>query len=587
MCAVGGLEAQTETVWQQADNYKIPRLVFVNKLDRVGADFENVLNMIEKKLNVVALPLQYPIGYEDKFQGIVDLLTETSYIWPSEGDGQEFVEKEIPDNLKEYIKTYREELVIKLAENDEIIEELYLNGKEITIDDLILGIRRACQSLKVFPVLCGAAFKNKGVQMLLDSVVKYLPSPLDVPSVKAVKKGKEEETFDVVSNKDQSFIGLAFKISMDPFFGQLAYLRIYSGKVKVGQTILNVNKGKKEKVSRLVMVHSNHKSDIKIAEAGDIVAIIGTKFTQTGDTLGDLDSSMILESVRIPDPVMRVAIEPKTKADEGVLLDSIGKILKEDPSFKYYEDEQTGQKIIAGMGELHLEIITDRLLREYKVQGNVGKPYVNYKETIIGECLKEYEYEKGTESKLQYAYLMIKIKPADRGKYLVFENKCENKKVPDKFVKAIKEGIEQSMSYGPLGGYESCDFIVELIDLKFDPENSSESAFKIAASMLFKDCFREAKPVLLEPIMKTEILTPDSFLGDVIGDVNQRRGKVKKIECVTSGQKINVSIPLAEMFGYSNSLRSLTQGRGNFTMEFDRYELMPEELSSVVLGRNL
>lgn len=585
LCSVGGVEAQTETVWRQADKYKIPRVVFVNKMDRLGASFDTVVGQIKEKLRAPAVPIQFPIGAENEFKGVVDVVKMKALIWDNSSDGHHFDSVEIPAELAEKAALFRDNLILFLADIDDYLGEKYINEEGITELEIITSLKQNVINMKAVPVLCGASFKNKGIQPLLDAVIDYLPSPLDVPILTASSEGSSD-LVEILPDKNLDFVALAFKISVDSFFGQLAYVRIYSGTIGVGDGIYNVNKKKKEKISRIVRLHSNQKLDIKTAEAGDIIALIGTKFTQTGDTLIKGNLKVLLENLSIPDSVMSVAIEPKSRADESSLLASIEKLSKEDPSFKFHEDKETGQKIISGMGELHLEILVDRLLREFKVMANVGKPYVNYRESVSKRIVLSYEYKNLLESKEHYAYVEMAMEPGERGTGLVILDEVLGSDIPPGFLNAVKTGLNDSMSCGVLGGFECTDIKVTLVRLKFDPDSSTAMSFRIATATLFSECMRKACPVLMEPIMKAEVITPEEFVGDVIGDANQKRGKIKSIDAKMGNQVIDIEIPLSGMFGYSNTLRSLTQGRGTFSMEFNKYEPVPNEITKTVLGQS-
>ena len=584
LCAVGGVEPQTETVWRQADKYGVPRIVFVNKMDRIGADFFNAVSMIEERLGAKPLVIQLPIGAESDFVGVVDLVDMKAIIWEEETLGAKYHYAEIPDDLKDMAEEYREKLLEALADVDESIMEKYLEGEEISVDEIKKAIRKGTISLQLFPVLCGSAFKNKGVQPLLDAVVDYLPSPVDLPPIKGVNPdtGEEEER---PPREDAPFCALAFKVMVDPYVGQLVYFRVYSGVMKSGDTVLNTRRGKKERIGRLLRMHANKREEITEVRAGDIAAAVGLKDVITGDTLCDPAHPIVLEAMEFPDPVISVAIEPKTKADQDKLGNALSKLAQEDPSFRVKFDEETGQTLISGMGELHLEIIVDRLKREFKVDANVGKPQVAYKETIRKPAKAEGKYIKQTGGRGQYGHVVIEIEPAEPGEGFVFEDRIVGGVIPREFIPAVEKGIKEALDTGVLAGYPMVDVKVKLVDGSYHEVDSSELAFKIAASMAFKEAASKAKPVLLEPIMKVEVVVPEEYMGDVIGDLNSRRGKIQSITERKGARVIDALVPLAEMFGYATTLRSLTQGRGTFTMQFSHYEEVPENIAQEIIGK--
>ncbi len=584
LCAVGGVEPQTETVWRQADKYRVPRIVFVNKMDRVGADFFNAVNMIEERLGARPLVLQLPVGAEADFVGVVDLIEMNAIIWEEETLGAKYHYEEIPENLKDLAYEYREKLIETLADIDETIMEKYLEGEEITKEEIKAAIRKGTINLDIFPVLCGAAFKNKGVQPLLDAVVDYLPSPVDLPPVKGINPETGEEEVRHPS-EDEPFCAMAFKVMVDPFVGQLVYFRVYSGKMSTGDTVLNTRRGKKERIGRLLRMHANKREEIKEVRAGDIAAAVGLKDVITGDTICDIKHPIVLESMEFPEPVISVAIEPKTKADQDKLGNALSKLAQEDPSFRVKYDEETGQTLISGMGELHLEIIVDRLRREFKVDANVGKPHVAYKETIKKPAKAEGKYIKQTGGRGQYGHVVIEIEPLEPGKGFVFEDHIVGGVIPKEFIPAVEKGIREAMETGVLAGYPMVDVKVKLVDGSYHEVDSSDLAFKIAASMAFKEAASKANPVLLEPIMKVEVIVPEEYMGEVIGDLNSRRGKIQNIGERKNAKVIDALVPLAEMFGYATVLRSLTQGRGTFTMQFSHYEEVPANIAQEIIGK--
>ncbi len=582
--AVEGVEPQSETVWRQADKYRVPRIAFVNKMDRVGANFFEVVEQMKKRLNAKPLVIQVPVGAEDKFQGVIDLVKMRAVIWEEETLGAKFHYEEIPDDLKDLAEEWRHKLIEEAAESDEELFEKYIEDEEITEKDLYRAIRKATLSLNAVPTLCGSAYKNKGVQPLLDAVVDFLPSPLDIPPVKGVNPETGEEEIRKADD-NEPFSALVFKILTDPYIGQLTFFRIYSGTLESGTTVLNATKGKKERIGRLVRMHANKREEIKVAYAGDIVAGIGLKTPYTGDTLCDIEHPIILESLEFPEPVISIAIEPKTREDQEKLSSALQKLATEDPSFRVRIDEETGQTIISGMGELHLEIIVDRLKREFKVGANVGKPQVAYKETITKPSKGEGKYIKQTGGRGQYGHAIIEIEPLPQGSGFKFVDKITGGVIPKEFIPAVQKGIEEAMEKGFLAGYPMIDVKVTLLDGSYHEVDSSEMAFKIAGSMAFQQAVEKAKPIILEPIMKVEVVVPDEYMGEVIGDLNSRRGKILGMEARSGGQVITAEVPLAEMFGYATRLRSLTQGRGNFTMQFSHYSPVPSDVAEKIIKK--
>jgi elongation factor G len=582
-CAVGGVEPQSETVWRQADRYRIPRIAYVNKMDRVGADFFNVVNMISERLNAHPLPVQLPVGSEDKFKGIVDLVTMKAVIYRDEL-GTEFEEVEIPADLKELANRYRHELIETLAMLDDVILEKHLDDSKISRSEIINAIRKVTLNNSIVPVLCGSSFRNKGVQPLLDAIVDFLPSPMDVPDVAGVnpKTGKIEKR---ARSDDDPFCALAFKITTDPFVGKLTYLRVYSGSISVGSYVLNANTGEKERIGRLLQMHANKREELDVVHAGEIAAAVGLKKTVTGHTICDKAHPLILESMKFPEPVISVAIEPKTKADQSKLSSALAKLSEEDPTFKVKIDEETGQTLISGMGELHLEIIVDRLLREFNVNANVGKPQVAYRETIAASGRFEGKFIRQTGGRGQYGHVVIDMQPNERGKGFEFENRIIGGVVPKEYIPAVKLGIRDALESGEYAGYPVVDIKAAFVNGSYHEVDSSEMAFRIAASKAFKDGFLKCKPILLEPIMEIEIVVPAEYLGDVIGDLNSRRGRIENIDIRAGAQVISGSVPLSEMFGYATQLRSLTQGRGTYTMQFDNYSELPANLANELVSK--
>jgi len=583
-CSVGGVEPQSETVWRQADKYKVPRIAFVNKMDRVGADFLSVVEMMEDRLKTTPLVMQLPIGKEEGFKGLVDLVTETAYVWDDDSLGAKYRTVEIPAELKDQVAEYREKLIECAADFDDDIMDKFLEGGEVTEDALKAAIRKGTIDIAITPVFCGTAFKNKGVQFLLDAVIDLLPSPLDIPPVTCVNADNDAEEVRKASD-DEPFSALAFKIMTDPFVGQLAFFRVYSGSMSAGSYIYNSTKDTKERVGRLVRMHSNKREEIKEVFAGDIAAAVGLKKTITGDTLCDKENPVILEAMEFPDPVMSIAIEPKTKSDQEKLGMSLQKLAVEDPSFKVKVDHETGQTIISGMGELHLEIIVDRLLREFKVDASVGKPQVAYKETITRKTGAEGKYIKQTGGRGQYGHAIIEMEPGEPGSGFEFVNKIVGGSIPREYIPAVEKGIVEATLNGQLAGFPVVDLKVTLLEGSYHDVDSSEMAFKVAGSMAFKDGLSKAKEVLLEPVMSVEAVMPEQFMGDVIGNLNSRRGKILGIEERGGAQVVAAEVPLANMFGYSTELRSMSQGRASYSMQFKHYAQVPASVTELLMAK--
>jgi elongation factor G len=581
--AVQGVQPQSETVWRQADKYKVPRICFINKMDRVGADFFHAVKTIVEKLGARPLPLHVPIGAEDKFRGMVDLVKMKGITFDDETMGAKYQEIPIPEHLVDQAKEYRAKLEETVAEIDDEMMHKYLDGKPLTNDELMRGLRKGTLEMKFFPVLCGTAFKNKGVQQILDAVVDFLPSPLDVPPVKGITPKGEEITRRTAD--DEPFSALAFKIMNDPFVGNLTFFRVYSGKLEAGSYVLNATKDKKERIGRLLQMHANKREEIMEVYAGDIAAAVGLRATTTGDTLTLEDAAVVLERMEFPQPVIHVAVEPKSKADQDKMGMALNRLQMEDPSFRVHTDEETGQTIIGGMGELHLEILVDRMFREFKVEANVGKPPVAYRETITKQVESEGRYIRQTGGRGQYGHCWLRIIPQAPGTGFSFENETVGGSIPKEFINPIQKGIEEAMQGGVLAGYPMVDIKVEVFDGSFHDVDSSEMAFKIAGSMGFKDGCAKARPVLLEPIMEVEVVTPDDYMGDVIGDLNSRRGKIHAMNPRTGVQMIEALVPLAEMFGYATDLRSKTQGRATYTMKFAHYAQVPTSIAETIVTK--
>ena len=584
-CAKGGVEPQSETVWHQADNYKVPRMAYINKMDIMGADFYNVLNMMKDRLNCNAVAIQLPIGKEDDFTGIIDLAKMKAIIYKDDlGKDMEYVD--VPDDMKDLADEYRAKLLEAVAETDESLMEKYLEGEDLTEEEIKKGLRKGTVSNELVPVTCGTSYRNKGVQLLLDAIVDFMPSPLDIPAIKGVnpKTGDEEER---PASDDEPFSALAFKIATDPFVGKLCFFRVYSGSVEAGTTVYNTVKRNSERIGRILQMHSNNRTDIEEVHAGDIAAAVGLKNTTTGDTLCDPQKPIILESMEFPEPVISLAIEPKTKAGSEKMGIALGKLAEEDPTFKTYTNPETGQTIIAGMGELHLEIIVDRLLREFKVEANVGAPQVSYKETIKKAVDIDHKYVRQSGGRGQYGHVKMHVEPNESGKGYEFINKIVGGAIPKEYIPAVDAGIRGAMNSGVLAGYQVVDVKVTLFDGSFHEVDSSEMAFKIAGSQGFKEAVKKANPVILEPIMKVVVIVPEEYMGDVIGDLNSRRGQVEGMESRGGMQEIKAKVPLSEMFGYSNDLRSKTQGRGQFSMEPCCYIEIPKSIAEkIIVSKN-
>ncbi len=576
LCAKGGVEPQSETVWRQAEKYHVPRMIFVNKMDITGADFYHVLQMIKDRLKAPAVALQLPIGAEGSFVGEIDLLTMKAEIY-TDDLGKVIEETEIPADMLEKAREYRQKIVEAVAESDEELLMKFLDGEELTIDEIKKAIRKMTISNEMVPVLCGSAYKNKGVQLLLDAIVDYMPAPTDIPAIKGTvpKTEKEEERH---SSDKEPFAALAFKIMTDPYVGKLAFFRVYSGTLDSGSYVYNPRKDRKERIGRILQMHANHREEIETVYSGDIAAAVGLKDTTTGDTLCDERHPIVLESMEFPDPVIQIAIEPKTKAGLEKMGIALSKLAEEDPTFRTWTDPDTGQTIIAGMGELHLEIIVDRLFREFKVEANVGKPQVSYKETITQESVSEYKYAKQSGGHGQYGHVKIRLYPREAGAGYEFVNKIVGGAIPKEFIPKIDEGIREAMQNGPLAGYQVVDMGVELFDGSYHEVDSSEMAFKIAASMAFREGARKAKPILLEPVFKVEVTAPENYMGDVIGDISSRRGRIEGTDIFNGIASVHAMVPLSEMFGYATDLRSKTQGRGAYVMQMDHFEKLPDSL---------
>jgi elongation factor G len=583
-CSVGGVEPQTETVWRQADKYGVPRLAFINKMDRLGADFFRVVKMIETRLGARPAVMQLPIGAEDKFAGVVDLITMKAVVWEDESLGAKFHEEEIPADLKDQANEYREKLLEAAADADEALMEKYLDGKPISEAELRAAIRKATLALKIVPIVCGTAFRNKGVQPMLDAVVDFLPSPVDIPPVKGVIAGTDKPD-ERPARDDVPFSALAFKIMTDPFVGTLTFFRVYSGSISSGASIYNSTKTKRERVGRLLKMHANKREEIKDVYAGDIAAAVGLRTATTGDTLCDEDKPIVLESIDFPEPVISIAIEPKSKADQEKLGLSLQKLATEDPSFRVRTDEETGQTIISGMGELHLEIIVDRLLREFSVGASVGKPQVAYRETVRKAVEQQGRFVRQTGGRGQYGDVWIKLEPQQPGGGFEFVDAIKGGSIPREYIPAVEKGIREALDNGVLAGYPVVDVKVTLFDGSYHDVDSSEIAFKIAGSMAFKQAARKASPVLLEPIMSVEVVVPEDFMGDVIGDLSSRRGKVLGMDTRPAAQAIDARVPLAQMFGYATDVRSMTQGRATYTMQFSHYEPVPAAVAEGIIAK--
>ena len=584
--AVSGVEPQTETVWRQADKYQVPRIVYVNKMDRVGADYYHCLDMLKSRLGAHPVPIHVPIGREDRYRGLVDLIDQTARIWEEADEtlGREYKTGPVPPDMADLVAEYRDKMIEALAEVDEHLMEKYIGSEPISVEELRAAVRKGAIAMRLFPVLCGASFKNKGVQALLDAVIDYLPSPLDIPPV----GGLNPETREPEERKaadDAPFAALAFKIMADQHVGQLVFLRVYSGTLEAGSGVYNSTKGKKERVGRLLRMHANKKEEVEAIAAGDIAAAIGLKVTTTGDTLCDPDRPIVLESMTFPEPVIAVAIEPRTRADEEKLGVALSRLALEDPTFSVTTEEETAQTLIHGMGELHLEIIVDRLLREFRVEANVGKPQVAYRETVRKLAEAQGRYVRQTGGRGQYGDVYLEVEPAEPGEGFSFENKIVGGAVPREYVPAVEKGVREAMDMGVLAGYPMVDVRVRLTDGSYHEVDSSEMAFKIAASMGFKEACRRARPVLLEPVMDVEVVMPEGYMGAIVGDLNSRRGRILSMEARGSSQVIRASVPLAQMFGYATEMRSMTQGRATYTMQFARYEEVPSAIAEEIMAK--
>lgn len=584
-CSVGGVEPQSETVWRQADKYNVPRIAYVNKMDRVGADFQRAIDMMRDRLGANAVPIQWPIGVEDSFRGMVDLITMTAHIY-TDDLGTKEEQADIPEDLIDVVAEARERMIEAVADFDEELMIKYLEGEEITPDELKKAIRRGVLDVKITPVLCGSSFKNKGVQLLLDAIVDYLPSPMDLPPIEGHEVDTGAETNRSLDD-DSPFSALAFKVMSDPYVGKLVYVRIYSGVLQAGSYVYNATKGKKERVGRILRMHANHREEVKECYSGDIVAIVGLRDTATGDTLCAENAPIILEQLEFPEPVINQAVEPKTKTDQDKLGAALQKLAEEDPTFRVHTDEETGQTIISGMGELHLEVIVDRLLREFKVEANIGKPQVSYRETITKAVQAEGKFIRQSGGRGQYGHVVLELEPLEQGAGFEFVNKIVGGVVPKEYIPAVESGVKEAMLSGVLAGYPVVDVRVTITDGSYHEVDSSEMAFKVAGSIGFKEGARKADPVLLEPIMKVEVTTPEEYLGDVMGDLNSRRGRIEKMEARGNAQVISSFVPLSEMFGYATDLRSATQGRATYSMSFSHYEPVPASIGEELMSKNL
>ena len=583
LCAKGGVEPQSETVWRQADKYSVPRMIYVNKMDIMGADFYNVINMIHDRLKANAVPIQLPIGCEDTFKGIIDLVEMNADVYYDDL-GKDMRVEEIPEDMKDLAAEYRTKLIEACADFDDEIMEMYFDGEDIPTDKIRTAIRKATIANEMVPVTCGTSYRNKGVQKLLDAIVDYMPSPLDIPAITGMNPNTDEEE-ERPADDTAPFAALAFKIMTDPYVGRLSFFRVYSGTAEAGTTVLNANKKQRERLGRILQMHANHREDIDKVYSGDIAAAVGLKNTTTGDTLCDQDHPIVLESMEFPEPVIRVAIEPKTKAGQEKMSIALAKLAEEDPTFRTYTDEETGQTIIAGMGELHLEIIVDRMLREFKVEANIGKPQVSYKETITRPATVDHKYARQSGGKGQYGHVKITIEPNESGKGYEFINNIVGGAIPKEYIPAVDEGIRGAMQSGVLAGYEVVDVKVTLFDGSYHEVDSSEMAFKIAGSMAFKEAMEKAGPTLLEPIMKVTVVVPEEYMGDVMGDVNARRGQITGMDTKNGAATVNSFIPLSNMFGYATDLRSETQGRGNYSMEPSHFAEIPKNIQAEIIKK--
>lgn len=583
-CSVGGVEPQSETVWRQADKYGVPRIAFINKMDRVGADFFRGVQMIKDRLKANAVPIQLPVGKEEGFKGVIDLVSMKAIIWNDESLGATYNEEDIPADLLDEAKEYREKMIEEISSHDDALMEKYLGGEALTESEIMAAIRACTIGIKIIPVICGSSFKNKGVQNLLDAVVDYMPSPLDIPPIKGVDVDSGAE-IERLASDSEPFSSLGFKIMTDPFVGQLTFFRVYSGVATAGSYIYNSTKGKKERLGRILKMHANKREEIKEVYAGDIAAAVGLKYTTTGDTLCNEDNQVILESIEFPDPVISIAIEPKTKAEQEKLGFGLQKLASEDPSFRVKTDEETGQTIISGMGELHLEIIVDRLKREFKVEANVGKPQVAYRETITKKVKVEGKFVRQSGGRGQYGHVWLEVEPQEAGKGFEFVDAIKGGVVPREYIPAVGKGVLEATDNGVLAGFPVVDVKVTLIDGSYHEVDSSEMAFKIAGSMGFKEGCGKAAPIILEPIMSVEVVVPEEYMGDVIGDLNSKRGRIMGMESRAGAQVVSAMVPLASMFGYSTDLRSATQGRATYTMTFDHYEPVPKSVAEEIVAK--
>jgi len=582
-CSVGAVQPQSETVWRQANKYKVPRIAFVNKMDRVGADFFNVIDKMDEKLKANPVPLQIPIGKEDYFKGVIDLVNMKAIIWHDEELGAKFDVVDIPDDLVEQADEYRKIMIEAIADQNDVLMEKYLMEEEISVDEVKDAIREATLSLDITPVLCGTAFKNKGVQPLLDAIVSYLPSPVDVPAVTGVDPKDEEITLERHPSYDEPFAALAFKIATDPYVGKLTFIRVYSGQLKAGSYVLNTTTGKKERIGRLLKMHANSKEDIKIVRAGDIAAAVGIKEVKTGDTLSSEDGPIILEQMVFPEPVIKLAVEPKTKADNDKLTVGLAKLAEEDPTFRVSMDEETGQTTIEGMGELHLEIIIDRLKREFKVEANVGNPQVSYRESITKTITHRELYKKQTGGRGKFADMTFELSPLEGHTGFEFVDEIKGGAIPREFISSVEKGVKQGMENGVLAGYHAEGYKVRLYDGSYHDVDSDQLSFELCARGAIREASKKAGPILLEPVMSVEVITPEDYMGDIIGDLNSRRGMIEKMENNPDGSVVKALVPLSEMFGYSTQLRSISQGRAVYSMEFDKYVPVPEQVAQKII----
>ncbi len=584
-CAVGGVEPQSETVWRQANKYEVPRVAFVNKMDRMGADFLKVVGQVKERLGSFPVPIQIPIGAEDSFAGVVDLIKMKAIIWEEENMGMRYEEQDIPADLVDLCEEWREHMVEAAAEANEELMEKYLEGGELSAEEIKAGLRARTLNNEIVPMMCGSAFKNKGVQAMLDALIEYMPSPVDVPAIRGVLDDAAETEATRKSSDDEPFAALAFKIATDPYVGTLTFFRVYSGVLKSGDTVYNPVKGKRERIGRILQMHSNNREEIKEVRAGDIAAAVGLKQVTTGETLCDMDNIITLERMEFPEPVISVAVEPKTKSDQEKMGVALGKLAQEDPSFRVATDEESGQTIISGMGELHLDIIVDRMRREFNVEANVGAPQVSYRETIRQTVEQEGKFVRQSGGRGQYGHVYLRIEPQEPGAGYEFENAIVGGVVPKEYIPAVDKGVQEQMQNGVIAGFPVVDVKVTLYDGSYHDVDSSEMAFKIAGSMCFKEGAKKAKPVLLEPIMKVEVVTPEEYMGDVMGDLNSRRGLVQGMEDSTSGKQIRAEVPLSQMFGYATDLRSATQGRATYSMEFVKYNEVPANIAEAIINK--